>query len=117
MWGLEFANLGLIQVVRGGAAAALAQLLAAIEPAVAAAAGLPPWYLVSAGASAPALGRLRFAPTLVRCFLVFADTKSWCGSPACAVSRWLVCGSCWVVAGGRAESPTTTAQRGHCNLS
>lgn len=94
--GSGFANLGLIQVVRGGAAAPLAQLLAAIEPAVAAAAGLPPWSLVSAGADAPALGRLRFAPTLVRfVLLVRGGATAWPGLREHAGFREDA--ACWVV--------------------
>lgn len=37
------------EVVRGGPAAPLAQLLAVLQPAVAAAAGLPPWAIVAPG--------------------------------------------------------------------
>lgn len=54
--------------MRGGAAAPLAQLLAALEPAIASAAGLPPWSLVSAGGNnGRASGRLLCAASLVSC--------------------------------------------------
>lgn len=57
---------GVGQVVRGGPGAPLGQLLAVLQPAVAAAAGLPPWALVAPGpASGPAAGRLICAASLV----------------------------------------------------
>jgi hypothetical protein len=110
-------------VVRGGAAAPLAQLLAAVEPAVAAAAGLPPWSLISAGTSAPVLGRLRFAPTLVRIFVVLevpgAGAAAWPALCSCDVRKlfsgvWCCGLSC---GGGADEDVTTIAQQAQCDWS
>lgn len=56
-----------MQVVRGGPGAPLAQLLAALQPAVASAAGLPAWSVVASGPeSGIATGRLIVSPALVR---------------------------------------------------
>ena len=51
-------------MIRGTAAAPCAQLLAALEPALRAAAGLGAWQLVSAGAGGAAAGKLVTAEKL-----------------------------------------------------